>query len=70
METIKKSYFHSGGTVPLLGLTIPEHFIQVVKRFPDREAVVSITPEKTAHLYCSLRVGGFLSKGPGCLRFR
>lgn len=46
METIKKSYFHSGGTVPLLGLTIPEHFIQVVKRFPDREAVVSITQKK------------------------
>jgi len=42
----KKSYFHSGGTVPLLGLTISEHFIQVVKRFPDKEAVVSLPQGK------------------------
>jgi len=37
-----KSYFHRGGLEPLLGATIPEHFADVVKRFSDREAVVSI----------------------------
>jgi len=42
----KKSYFHSGGKVPLLGLTMPDHFAQVVKRFSDREAVVSIPQDK------------------------
>lgn len=41
-----KSYFHSGGTVSLLGRTIPEHFARVVKRFPDRETVVSIPQKK------------------------
>lgn len=53
METVKKSYFHSGGTVPLLGLTIPEHFIQVAKQFPDREAVVSI-PQRKRLTYAAL----------------
>jgi fatty-acyl-CoA synthase len=42
----KKSYFHSGGAVPLLGLTIPDHFAQVAKRFLDREAVVSVPQGK------------------------
>ena len=36
-----KSYCHRGGSEPLLGRTIPEHFADVVQRFPDREAVVS-----------------------------
>jgi fatty-acyl-CoA synthase len=53
MTEYKKSYFHSGGTVPLLGLTIPEHFTQVVKRFPDREAVVSI-PQRKRLTYAAL----------------
>ncbi|MFQ6110927.1 MAG: AMP-binding protein [Nitrospinota bacterium] len=38
----RKSYFHRGGTVPLLGVTIPEHFAGVAERFPDRDALVSI----------------------------
>ncbi len=37
-----KSYFHRGGAVPLSGLTIPEHFADIVERFPDHEAVVSL----------------------------
>ncbi len=37
-----KSYCHRGGSEPLLGATIPEHFLQVVARFPEREAVVSL----------------------------
>ncbi|MBA3018262.1 MAG: AMP-binding protein [Proteobacteria bacterium] len=46
MTEYKKSYFHSGGTVPLLGLTIPEYFTLVVKKFLEREAVVSIPQGK------------------------
>ena len=38
----KKSYFHRGGNSPLLGQTIPEHFTDIVYRFPDHEALVCI----------------------------
>ncbi len=38
---MKKSYHHRGGDVPLLGTTIPEHFAEIVERFPERDAVVS-----------------------------
>lgn len=38
----QKSYYHRGGDVPLLGVTIPEHFSSIAERFPEREAVVSI----------------------------
>jgi fatty-acyl-CoA synthase len=40
------SYFHRGGDLPLLGKTIPEHFADMVRKFPDREAVVSLHQEK------------------------
>jgi fatty-acyl-CoA synthase len=49
----KKSYFHSEGEVPLLGLTIPEYFTQVVKKFMEREAVVSI-PQRKRLTYAAL----------------
>lgn len=39
---LDNSYLHRGGEQPLLGETIPEHFSQIVGRFPHREAVVSI----------------------------
>jgi fatty-acyl-CoA synthase len=42
MTKTQTSYFHRGGLEPLLGATIPEQFADVVERFPDREAVVSI----------------------------
>jgi len=42
----KNSYYHRGGLEPLLGSTIPEHFADVVKRFSDREAVVSLAQNK------------------------
>jgi fatty-acyl-CoA synthase len=42
MTHARTSYFHRGGLEPLLGATIPEHFADVVERFPDREAVVSV----------------------------
>ncbi len=37
-----KSYCHRGSDIPLLGVTIPEHFAQVAARFAGREAVVSV----------------------------
>ena len=42
MTHTQQSYFHRGGDEPLLGSTIPEHFAEIVKRFPDHEAVVSL----------------------------
>ena len=42
MDIKNKSYFHRGGNIPLLGKTIPQHFLNVVKQFPDRDAVVSL----------------------------
>jgi fatty-acyl-CoA synthase len=63
MGIMRKSYFHSGGAVPLVGLTIPEHFTQIVKRFPDREAVVSI-PQKKRLTYADLSGAiDFLARG-------
>ncbi len=41
-----KSYFHRGGNEPLLGATIAEHFADVVTRFGEHEAVVSIPQQK------------------------
>ncbi|MDX1303376.1 AMP-binding protein [Photobacterium sp.] len=42
MKMAPKSYFHRGGTQSLLGNTIPEHFINIVQQYPEREAVVSL----------------------------
>ena len=42
MAMATKSYFHRGGTEPLLGQTIPGRFAQVACQYPDQEAVVSI----------------------------
>ncbi len=41
MSPPSKSYLHRGGTTPLLGSTIPEHFGRIAARFPEREAVVA-----------------------------
>jgi len=46
MKTVAKSYFHRGGTEPLLGATIPEHFQNVVGRYPTHEAIVSLPQAK------------------------
>ncbi|MDH5571118.1 MAG: fatty acid CoA ligase family protein [Gammaproteobacteria bacterium] len=46
MKKIKKSYFHRGGDEPLLGATIPEHFADIVQRFPDHEAIVSLPQQQ------------------------
>ncbi|MFG0283125.1 MAG: AMP-binding protein [Phycisphaerales bacterium JB039] len=37
-----RSYVHVGGTEPLIGLTIDEHLREIVRRWPQRDAVVSI----------------------------
>jgi fatty-acyl-CoA synthase len=36
------SYCHMGGTTPLLGVPIHDYLCDVARRFPDRDAVVSI----------------------------
>ena len=46
MTPASASYFHRGGDLPLLGKTIPEHFADMARKFPDREAVVSLHQEK------------------------
>ena len=46
MIQTQKSYFHRGGDEPLLGATIPEHFAEVVQRFPDHEAIVSLPQQR------------------------
>ena len=46
MKRVQKSYFHRGGSEPLLGDTIPEHFDNIVNRFPDHEAIVSIPQQQ------------------------
>ncbi len=40
------SYFHHGGDQPLIGKTIPQHFAEVVSRFPEQEAVVSLPQQR------------------------
>lgn len=52
---INKSYCHRGGATPLLGETIPEHFANIVKRFPEREAIVSITQNRRL-TYAQLKI--------------
>jgi fatty-acyl-CoA synthase len=41
-----KSYFHRGGNVPLLGATIPEHFSAIVEKYPEQEAVASLSQQR------------------------
>ncbi|MDF2155137.1 AMP-binding protein [Vibrio sp. CAU 1672] len=43
---VAKSYFHRGGSQPLIGKTIAEHFIAMARQYPDREAVVSIPQQR------------------------
>jgi fatty-acyl-CoA synthase len=47
------SYWHRGGKEPLLGLTIPERFAEIVNRYPEREAVVS-APQRRRLTYAQL----------------
>ncbi len=67
---LKKSYFHSGGEQPLLGVTIPEHFAEIVEKFGSREAVVSL-PQKRRLSYKELALeidrlaAGLLAMGFG-----
>ncbi|MEN8179231.1 MAG: fatty acid CoA ligase family protein [Pseudomonadota bacterium] len=46
MSLQQKSYCHRGGEPPLTGATIPEHFAQIVERFPNQEAVVSLPQQR------------------------
>lgn len=40
------SYFHRGGDIPLIGSTIAEYFLSIVKRFPEQEAIVSLPQQR------------------------
>lgn len=40
------SYFHRGGDISLIGQTIAEYFLSVVKQFPQQEAVVSLPQQR------------------------
>lgn len=53
MALTAKSYFHRGGSVPLLGQTIPEYFAHVRETFSGREAIVSI-PQGRRQTYSEL----------------
>lgn len=55
MASANKSYFHRGGEKPLLGLTIPEHFVQVAAKFPELDAVVSL-PQNRRLTYSQLAI--------------
>jgi len=46
MTGLHKSYCHRGGEPPLTGATIPQHFAQIVGRFPNQEAVVSLPQQR------------------------
>jgi len=46
MTHTNQSYFHRSGDTPLLGATIPAHFTEVANRFPNQEAVVSISQQR------------------------
>lgn len=46
MRHIQKSYYHTGGSESLLGLTIPEHFADIVEKFPHNEAIVSVPQDR------------------------
>ncbi len=50
---MNRSYFHRGGSEPLLGATIPERFADVTRQFAEREAVVSV-PQGRRHTYAAL----------------
>lgn len=49
------SYVHRGGDTPLLGITIGNYFTDVVLRFPEYEAVVSL-PQDLRLSYSALHV--------------
>lgn len=50
MSYKKLSYFHRADSAPLLGRTIPEHFLSIVEQHANNEAVVSL-PQKRRLTY-------------------
>ena len=46
MTSAGHSYFHRGGDTALLGSTIAEHFLGIVERFPNQEAIVSLPQQR------------------------
>ncbi|MGR9106477.1 MAG: fatty acid CoA ligase family protein [Gammaproteobacteria bacterium] len=56
MTGFRKSYYHQGGTEPLLGATIPEHFQSIVEKFAERPAVIA-RPQQRRLTYQQLAEG-------------
>ncbi len=53
MSAIKRSYCHRGGDETLLGATIPAHLAEIVGRYPNKDAVVSL-PQRRRLTYAQL----------------
>ena len=52
-----QSYFHRGGEIALLGQTIPQRFAEIVSRYPEHEAVVSLPQnQRVTYLQFSKRI--------------
>ena len=46
MSATQRSYCHRGGDEPLLGATIPAHLAEIIERYPNKDAVVSIPQDR------------------------
>ena len=53
MAKLTQSYLHRGGTMPLLGGTIPSHFSEIARSVPDNEAIVGL-PQRRRLSYAAL----------------
>ncbi len=54
VSNARRSYCHRGGETALKGVTIPEHFAEIVSRFPERDAIVSAHQSRRLS-YCELQ---------------
>ena len=67
---VGRSYYHRGGEEPLLGCTIPEHFGNIVQRFPDHEAIVSMPQQRRLNYRELQELADELARGLMSLGFR
>ena len=67
---VGRSYCHRGGEEPLQGCTIPEHFGNIVQRFPDHEAIVSMPQQRRLNYRELQELADELARGLMSLGFR
>jgi len=67
---VGRSYCHRGGEEPLLGCTIPEHFGNIVQRFPDHEAIVSMPQQRRLNYRELQELADELARGLMSMGFR